>query len=421
MVKLKYIRSLWYDTKTRTVAIALAFILFVSSLTSLSANAYTVRINIDGFINSIVTLSMNVKNILTQANVRVEKEDVVDLSEFQEGVDNTKINVYKARNVIVKDGNNDEVKLIGNGTIATTLEKNNIEISEDDELNYCKEDKVSENMKIIIYRAFPVKLIVDGNTVPLKVASGTVEDALKKANIEIGEEDAVTPALNETVSQDTTINVVKTVYKDRNETISIPYTTQTKENPEMTAGQSKIEVSGVAGEKNVTYKDKFVGGSLIESKIVSESVSKNAVTEIKVVGTKKNIATSASGIALANGVKTISTLEPPADLQLNGLTPTKYKQVITGTASAYYGGGHTATGKSVRPGYIAVNPKQIPYGSKLWIVSNDGKFVYGYASAEDTGGFVKWTGSRSTVCDLYFSTKAECNNFGRRGVTIYVL
>lgn len=421
MVKLKYIRSLWYDTKTRTVAIALAFILFVSSLTSLSANAYTVRINIDGFINSIVTLSMNVKNILTQANVRVEKEDVVDLSEFQEGVDNTKINVYKARNVIVKDGNNDEVKLIGNGTIATTLEKNNIEISEDDELNYCKEDKVSENMKIIIYRAFPVKLIVDGNTVPLKVANGTVEDALKKANIEIGEEDAVTPALNETVSQDTTINVVKTVYKDRNETISIPYTTQTKENPEMTAGQSKIEVSGVAGEKNVTYKDKFVGGSLIESKIVSESVSKNAVTEIKVVGTKKNIATSTSGIALANGVKTISTLEPPADLQLNGLTPTKYKQVITGTASAYYGGGHTATGKSVRPGYIAVNPKQIPYGSKLWIVSNDGKFVYGYASAEDTGGFVRWTGSRSTVCDLYFSTKAECNNFGRRGVTIYVL
>ena len=414
MVKLKYIRSLWYDTKTRTVAIALAFILFVSSLTSLSANAYTVRINIDGFINSIVTLSMNVKNILTQANVRVEKEDVVDLSEFQEGVDNTKINVYKARNVIVKDGNNDEVKLIGNGTIATTLEKNNIEISEDDELNYCKEDKVSENMKIIIYRAFPVKLIVDGNTVPLKVANGTVEDALKKANIEIGEEDAVTPALNETVSQDTTINVVKTVYKDRNETISIPYTTQTKENPEMTAGQSKIEVSGVAGEKNVTYKDKFVGGSLIESKIVSESVSKNAVTEIKVVGTKKNIATSTSGIALANGVKTISTLEPPADLQLNGLTPTKYKQVITGTASAYYGGGHTATGKSVRPGYIAVS-------SKLWIVSNDGKFVYGYASAEDTGGFVRWTGSRSTVCDLYFSTKAECNNFGRRGVTIYVL
>ena len=57
----------------------------------------------------------------------------------------------------------------------------------------------------------------------------------------------------------------------------------------------------------------------------------------------------------------------------------------------------------------------------MWIVSNDGKFVYGYSFAEDTGGFTKWTGNRATLCDLYMNTYSECSRFGRRGVTIYVL
>lgn len=41
------------------------------------------------------------------------------------------------------------------------------------------------------------------------------------------------------------------------------------------------------------------------------------------------------------------------------------------------------------PGHIAVNPKQFPYGTELYIVSLDGKFVYGYCMAADTGGFAR--------------------------------
>jgi 3D (Asp-Asp-Asp) domain-containing protein len=57
----------------------------------------------------------------------------------------------------------------------------------------------------------------------------------------------------------------------------------------------------------------------------------------------------------------------------------------------------------------------------MWIVSNDGSYVYGYASAEDTGGFIYWSGSSSTVCDLYFDSEGQASAFGRRGVTIYIL
>ena len=52
----------------------------------------------------------------------------------------------------------------------------------------------------------------------------------------------------------------------------------------------------------------------------------------------------------------------------------------------------------------------------MYIVSDDGQYVYGYCVAEDTGGLIK--GNR---VDLYFDTYDECINFGYRPVTIYVL
>ena len=179
-------------------------------------------------------------------------------------------------------------------------------------------------------------------------------------------------------------------------------------------------IKSIGGVENAVG-EKFVDGVMTESTAINTVIDKEAVDEIRTVGTKKRKA-AVSGVTLANGKRTISTLTPPASLQLDAnYVPVSYKKKIVGTASAYSGGGRTATGKGVRPGYIAVNPRQIPYGTKMWIVSNDKKYVYGYASAEDTGGFTKWTGSHATLCDLYFSDSSAMYAFGRRTVTIYIL
>ena len=76
----------------------------------------------------------------------------------------------------------------------------------------------------------------------------------------------------------------------------------------------------------------------------------------------------------------------------------------------------TATGTTVHWGTVAVDPKLIPYGTKMFIVSNDGKFVYGLSAAEDCGGSIK--GNR---IDLYMPTTSQCFSFGVRNCTIYFL
>lgn len=98
----------------------------------------------------------------------------------------------------------------------------------------------------------------------------------------------------------------------------------------------------------------------------------------------------------------------------NGLN---YSRVINMNATAYSpdpaeNGGYsvTALGTPLRRGVVAVDRRVIPLGTKLYIEG------YGYARAEDTGGAIK-----GNKIDLLFNTKAECRNFGRRNVKVYIL
>ena len=96
-----------------------------------------------------------------------------------------------------------------------------------------------------------------------------------------------------------------------------------------------------------------------------------------------------------------------------------YSKVLTCTATAYSCEGyigHTYSGTVARVGAIAVDPSVIPLGTRLYIVTNDGRYIYGHCVAEDIGGSIK-----GNKVDLYFDTIAECWRFGVRTCTVYVL
>ena len=76
----------------------------------------------------------------------------------------------------------------------------------------------------------------------------------------------------------------------------------------------------------------------------------------------------------------------------------------------------TATGTTVRVGTVAVDPTVIPYGTRMFIVTNDGTYIYGIGTAEDCGGAIV-----GNELDLYFDTDAECWEFGVKGCTVYFL
>ena len=153
--------------------------------------------------------------------------------------------------------------------------------------------------------------------------------------------------------------------------------------------------------------------------MTGEEVVKSAVNGRKIIGTRKAAAKSTAA-ADNSSFKGVSTLTPTLNIEFdkNGV-PLNYKSKMVSRATAYtYTGHNCATGVAPEPGYIAVNPKVIPYGTKMYIRTADGSFIYGYAVAADTGGFVS---NHPTGVDLFMSTRSACISFGVRNVEIYIL
>ena len=81
-------------------------------------------------------------------------------------------------------------------------------------------------------------------------------------------------------------------------------------------------------------------------------------------------------------------------------------------ATAYGNDPITSTGKKPRPYHtIAVDPKVIPYGSRVYIPEFNKVFI-----AEDTGGAIK-----NNRIDIYMNNEYECRQWGVRNITIIIL
>lgn len=157
-------------------------------------------------------------------------------------------------------------------------------------------------------------------------------------------------------------------------------------------------------------------GTLIETRSYDQPVvtgSKVTTTYAinKGVGSYDKTRNMLSSVTIDKEAKTITT---PSGEVFN------YTEQILGEATAYSCEGEanprTFSGTPARVGEVAVDPKYIPIGTKMFIVLQDGSMIYGYCIAEDTGGAVK-----GNVIDLYVNTFADCYLVGRSPCDVYIL
>ena len=274
-------------------------------------------------------------------------------------------------------------------------------------------DLTKRGAKISLAYAFPVYVTSGEETKELVAIKSTVGDILKEAGYTVDEFDMVEPALDTVVADTAYIDYTNIDYVSGSYTEAIPHEVETVYSNKYNEGTQKL-VEGKDGLQQINYTAKVVNGVTVESVVDSRVVLTAAVNGTKTVGTKKPT------VITSDQISTISTLKPATAIELdaNGI-PVSYTKKLTVQATAYtYTGKNCSTGVAPQPGYIAVNPKVIPYGTKMYIRTPDGRYIYGYAVAADTGGFVN---SRPTNVDLFFTTKAACSAFGRRNVEIYIL
>ena len=259
---------------------------------------------------------------------------------------------------------------------------------------------------------FPVYITVGDKTVEVNVIKSTVGEILANAGYTVDQHDMIEPSVDTVITDTAYIDYTNIDYVTGSYVETIPSTIKTVYSSKLNEGTTTL-TEGKDGEQQVNYTAKIVNGVTVETVVSSRITLSEAVNGTKTIGTKK------AAVTTSENVKTISTLPAPTiELDENG-NPVNFKKHITVQATAYtYTGNKCSTGVAPQPGYIAVNPNVIPYGTKMYIKSSDGSYIYGYAVAADTGGFIK---SRPNNVDLFMSSKAACAAFGRRNVEIYIL
>ncbi|MGI6191967.1 MAG: G5 domain-containing protein [Christensenellales bacterium] len=240
----------------------------------------------------------------------------------------------------------------------------------------------------------------------LTMTEGNVADALDVLGLEYDGNDLVTPKQHVLLEDGIRIEAISREVRTRTETKTIKHKTEKKKDSTLEKGKTKTKQQGKNGTETLVYEEVYEDGKLVSSTLVSQEVTEEPVTEILLVGTKvvDKAVSAPAEISLKNDKR--ERRGPPKESEI--------EKVIYVQATAYtHTGNRTATGVMPYVGMIAVNPDQIPYGTKLYVEG------YGYGVAGDTGAF------RHTdrfQIDLFMDTFAECMRWGRRNnVKVYIL
>lgn len=314
-----------------------------------------------------------------------------------------------------------------------------------------------KNTNIHIQRSQYVSINYEGNRISTATYDETIGRLLENLCLSVSSTTKITadgdPATLDTrITDGMNIDVVTSTTETRVEAVSIPYETHTYQDSSLAAGETMVRTVGVEGQKEITYTDTYVGGELIESMVTETKILSNPVDEVILVGcsdqkptedvtaleiyvaptptptpvpvaTPKPVASTPKPSSTPAPVTTPAPTPAPAAPTVSSNTITTssgevitYTKALSVTATAYCLKGTTASGTQSRYGAIAVDPSVIPLGTKMYIVSDDGKWIYGYATAEDTGGAIK-----GNKIDLFYDSYDTCIQFGRRSCTVYIL
>jgi 3D (Asp-Asp-Asp) domain-containing protein len=243
---------------------------------------------------------------------------------------------------------------------------------------------------ISIKRAFPVTVHADGETFTRMTTEKTVNTLLHEEEITLGHDDMINLPPQAYLSPGDRIEVQRVTVNRVTQTETIDYQTEYKDSGLLRNGQTRVLYHGAAGERELVYVERTVDGVVQERNLVNSNVTKAPKDAVVLRGSREPISQLDFGVALdENGV------------------PVKYKKLLTNqicTGYSAFPGARGASRMRLDAGYVAVRANEIPYGTKMYITSADGKFVYGFAIAADTG-----TGLMENIIDfdLYYNSYLE--------------
>lgn len=268
------------------------------------------------------------------------------------------------------------------------LRESNIALGPYDEVELST-PTLDEGSHVVVRRAVTVTLAHRGKTQTVQTAKRTIHEVAAQYGYD--EEHYRTYGdVNTPVTAGMTIRIGTLSRKEITEDDVVPFVIESIPDDSLGQGEEQVLQEGKNGRKKVTNTILSLDGQVIGKEHVSTTLITEMQPLIRHVGIKETV-------------------------EINTGTISKFKEVLTMEATAYLptdgdGRGITKMGTLARYGVVAVDPKVIPLGTRVFIPG------YGVAIAEDTGGDI--LGNRIDLCMEDYNV---CMIFGRQIVPVYIL
>lgn len=314
------------------------------------------------------------------------------------------LTAYAQSGYVIYDGNDRHVVISEATEPSEVLSEAGIELSRADIIEMNEDGMRPE---ITVVRNQLIYINNGGQEIVSNTYGQTVGELLEGINLQLNEGDAIDVSLDTMTYDGMVLNIDRWTTATEYVYEEVPFETEYVQTNKMLKGDEKVATEGVNGELKHTATVTYFNGQEVSREIVATEQTIEPVNQVIKQGTFE---AEKGKLTIKDGVIVTADGEVYTYKKTMQVKATAYTHTDKGCDMI------TATGTTVHWGTVAVDPKLIPYGTKMFIVSNDGKYVYGLSAAEDCGGSIK--GNR---IDLYMPTTSQCFSFGVRNCTVYFI
>lgn len=331
-----------------------------------------INIQVDGELIPLITRERLPANLLSQADIRIFPADQLYV-DGEPGQIDEEIKPGKNHTIQVLRGQPIELNIDGKtkrfssskATLGEALWENGIQLNHGDRLSPPADTPLDGPINANLRTAKDVLIQFNGGSIKSRSAGTNISEALEEAGIPLQGLDFSVPNPEENIPKEGEIQVVRVKEDLILENEPIPFETKTQPVADLEIDNRNVVQRGLYGLNTIRVRVRYEDDVEVSRQIEADYISQEPESEI-----------------LGYGTKIVpKTLETPSG-------PIQYWRALEMYAISYNvtssgGDGITATGLPLERGIVAIDPRYIPYGTRMYVPG------YGSALAADTGGGIK--------------------------------
>lgn len=247
----------------------------------------TVTLTVEGKSTTVRTFGGTVSDVLETQDVKVLPGDKISHHESTEisKIDTIKV-AYAKPLTLTLDGVASE-HTVYDRTVGDALDSLGVPV----EGAYTSAEPSAEltrtGTELVVSTPKNVTVVADGEKKTVTTTRPTVADVLDEAGVKLDDDDEIKPSVDELVTPDDKVRVVRIEKVDKSETVPVEHDTEVREDPDALVGETEVVTPGKDGKKRLAVTLVYADGKLRKRIVRGSEPVRKPRTEIVSRGTSR--------------------------------------------------------------------------------------------------------------------------------------